>query len=266
MIKTQAMQRKQEMQNLFGDGPFSEEVANCIQNAEQAMVMAQNFEETEPRAAVQQYLRAMNQFRNAFRKLLSDNPDLVDEFVEPSDSESAGDVIGDTFSDEDVQAAKSILLNRYKERYREQIQVMIDLVDELENDLSPNDAVKARNALMHTLERTLRIQERINQGDFDEAVEDFDDTVQELDGEFDGLEDEDCALMLREMNRLEARNQKMMGNAARKAAKGVDTSDEDAALEELNGLKNQLKQGFIGKKGNGNQGSNGSGQGTQGGN
>ena len=254
------------MQNLFGDGPFSEDVLNYLQNAEQAMVMAQNFEETEPRAAAQHYLRAMNQFRNAFRKHLSDNLDLVDEFDEPSDPESAGDVIGDTFSDEDVQAAKSMLLNRYQERYRKQIQAMIDLVDELEDDLSPNDAVKARNALMYTLERTLRIQERINQGEIDGAVEDLDATIQELDGEFDSLEDEDCALMLKEMNRLEARNQKMMGNAARKASMGEDTSNEDAAIEELNGVKNQLKDGFIEKKGNGNHGSAGNGQGTQGGN
>jgi hypothetical protein len=268
MIKTQAMQRKQEMMNLFGEGPFSPEVENSLQQAEQAMEMAQSFEDNDPQAAAQQYLRAMKQYRNALRKHLQDNPEAAEEFEEPSATDSAEDEITETFSEEEIEAAKNMLLNRFQERYREQIQSMIELVDELEGDLSPNDATKARNALMHTLEKTLRIQERINQGETDEAVDDLDAASQELDDEFDGLEEEDSAQMLKAMNRLEARIRKMMQNRSRKAALGEDTLEEDAAIEELSGKKNQIKNGYIENKRNGpgTQGGNGTGQGSQSGN
>jgi len=255
MIKTQAMARRQEMDGIFGAGPFSPEMENCLQNAQQAMEQAQYFEENNQRAAAQQYLNAMKQYRNALRKYVEMNPEVLDSFEDPIDTGSAGDGI-DLPSQEEIDAAKTQLLGRFQLRYREQIQVMIENVEELEGDLSPQDAEKARQALMHTLEKTLRVQERIHAGEYDEAVDELDEAIESLDEEFDGLEDQDAALMFRSMNRIEARIQKMRQVAAGKAAVGGDTSVEDDMLEELTGSKNEMKQGY--KEGNE------SGQGSQG--
>jgi hypothetical protein len=263
MIKTQAMQREQEMLGLFGEGPHSTDVETCLEKAHQAMEQAQNFEETNPRAAAQQYLRAMRQYRNALRKHLKENPELAEEFTEPTDSETASTEIEEPATQEEIDAAKNHLLNRYQERYRNQIQAMIESVEELEDDLSPQDAFKARQALMHTLEKTLRIQERIDSGVVEEAIDDLEDASESLDQDLDDLDDPESAQMLKSLNRLEARIQKMIQVRARKAAMGEDTSTEDEVLGELWGNKNKMQQGNQENTGNGsgegNKGSQGKG-------
>ena len=262
MIKTQTMEREQEMLNLFGEGLHSPPVENCLQQAQQAMVQAENFGEANPRAAAQQYLRAMKQYRNALRKYLKENPEILDEFTEPSGGDTADDDV-DGVTSMDVEHAKAQLLNRFQERFREQVNAMIDNVEELEDDMSPQDAEKARNALQHTLQRLLRIQERIESGQYDEAVEDLDEATEALDDEFDEVEDQTTAQMLRAMNRLEAKIQKISERAARKAAAGGDSSIENELLEELRGNKMGLKNSYKENRGKGNnQGSNG--QGSQG--
>jgi hypothetical protein len=264
MIKTQAMQREQEMLGLFGDGPFSTDIENNLQNAQQAMEQAQNFEETNTQAAAQQYLRAMKQYRNALRKHLKENPELLDEFEEPTDTETASEEIMESATQEEIEAAKTQLLNRFQERYRKQIQAMIENVEELEDDMSPQDAEKARQAFMHTLEKALRIQERIQSGECDEAIDDLEEASESLDEEFNELEDQDTAMMMRSLNKLESRIQKMIQVRARKGALGEDTSIEDDVLEEIWGNKNEMKQGYKADKGNGsgqgNQGSQGKGK------
>ena len=124
---------------------------------------------------------------------------------------------------------------------------------------APQDAEKARQALMHTLEKTLRVQERIHAGEYDKAVDELDEAIESLDEEFNGLEDQDAAQMFRSINRIEARIQKMRQVAAGKAAVGGDISIEADMLEELTGSKNEMKQGYKESKGDG------SGQGSQGG-
>ena len=139
---------------------------------------------------------------------------------------------------------------------------MIENVEELEEDLSPQDAEKARQALMNTLEKTYRIQERIRNREFDEAIDDLDEATDSLDEELNELDDEAACQMLKSMNRFEARIQKMMQIRARKAVDGEDTSVEDEALEELHGNKNNMMHVYRERKGNGG-GQNG--QGSQGG-
>ena len=161
-------------------------------------------------------------------------------------------------SQDEIDAAKTQLLNRFQERYREQLQVMIENVEELEGDLSIQDADKARQALMQTLEKTLRVQERMHAGEIDEAVDELDEAIGSLDEEFERLEDQDAVQMFRSMNRIEARIQKMRQIAVEKAAVGSDTSIEDDVIEELTGSKNEMKHDYQESQGNG------SGQGSQG--
>lgn len=264
MIKTQAMERKQEMLNLFGEGPYSIDIENCIQNAHQAMEQAQNFEENNPQAAAQLYIRAMKQFRNALRKHMKENPELYDELDESTDTSSASDVIDEMPTREEIEASKEQLLNRFQERHRKQIQKMIENVEELEEDLSPQDAEKARQALMNTLEKTYRIQERIRNREFDEAIDDLDEATDSLDEELGELDDEAAGQMLKFMNRLEARIQKMIQIRNGKIEDGVDTSFEDEILKELEDKQNQMKHNYReNKRNNGGQSSQ-SNQGSQG--
>jgi len=257
MIKTQAMEREQEMVGFFGGGPFSPEMENCLQNAHQAMEQAQYFEEDNPQAAAQQYLKVMKHYRNALRKFVEENPEILDYFEDPIDTVSASDNL-ELPSQDEIDAAKTQLLNRFQERYREQLQVMIENVEELEGDLSLQDAEKTRQALMQTLEKTLRVQERIHAGEYDVALDELDEAIGSLDEEFERLEDQDAAQMFRSMNRIEARIQKMRQIAVEKAAVGSDTSVEDDVIEELTGSKNEMKHGYQESQGNGSdQGSQG---------
>ena len=247
-IKTQAIVREQEMIGFFGGGPFSPEMENCLQNAQQAMEQAQYFEENNPQAAAQQYMSALKHYRNALRKFVEENPQKLDYFEGPIDPESAGDDIEIILQNE-IDAAKTQLLNRFQERYREQIQVMIENVEEVEDDLSPQDAEKARQALMQTLEKTLRIQERIHAGEYDVAVDELDEAIEFLDGEFEGLEGQGITQMLKSMNSIEATIQKVRQVAARKAEVGGDTSIEDDMLEELVNSINEMKHDYNESKG-----------------
>ena len=206
----------------------------------------------------------MKQYRNALRKQLKENPELLDEFEEPTETGSASEEIDEIVTQEEIDSAKAQLLNRFQERYREQIRKMIESVEELEDDLSPQDAEKARQALMHTLEKTLRIQERIQSGEHNEALDELDESSDSLDEEFDDLVDPDSVQMLKSLNKLEARIQKMMQIRARKAVDGEDTSVEDEVLEELHGNKNNMMHVYRERKGNGG-GQNGQcSQGSQG--
>ena len=126
---------------------------------------------------------------------------------------------------------------------------MIENVEEVEDDLSPQDAEKARQALMQTLEKTLRIQERIHAGEYDVAVDELDEAIEFLDGEFEGLEGQGITQMLKSMNSIEATIQKVRQVSARKAEVGGDTSIEDDMLEELVNSINEMKHDYNESKG-----------------
>ena len=263
-IKTQAMERQEEMLNIFGEGPYSPDMENSLQHALQAMEQAQNFAETNPQAAAQQYLRAMKHYRNALRNHLRENPEIVDEFEDPEVTETADDDV-EIVTEKEIEDAKTQLLKRFEERFREQIRSMIDNVEELENDMLPQDAEKARNTLQHTLEKLLRIQQRIESGEVDGAVDDLEETSETLDDELEGMDDQATAHMLKEMNKLEARIAKIQEISQRKSAAGLDTSEEDAELGTLRGNKNGLKNSFKENKGKGSEQGNQGNQGNSGG-
>ena len=124
----------------------------------------------------------------------------------------------------------------------------------MEDTLSPGDAVKAFSALTKAEAKLLRIQERIAAGEIDGAVDDLDDTSDELGDDLDDLDDDQSSQMFKTMNKLEARIGKMSEQAAKKASKGEDTSDLDAALADARGNKDKTKTDFKEDKGQGNSG------------
>jgi len=232
------------------EGPvIPEDVDPALRNqfihAWSAMQQADEMEESNPRAAANQYLRAMKQLRNAYKKYQKDNPDVVEELAPETEGEGApeGDV-PEVPTDEELSDVQEQLVERFQERFQERVTEMFENYNEVEGDLLPGDAVKAFSALTKAEEKLLRIQEKIDAGEFDDALEDLDDTTDEMDDDFDSMEDAGSKQMFNTMNKLEAKITRMVEQAERKAAKGEDTSEEDDLIAQLRGNKDHTKNEF----------------------
>ena len=130
--------------------------------------------------------------------------------------------------------------------------------------LSDEDAQKAGDALERAERKLLRIQERLNRSDVDGAMDDLDDATDGIDDALDNFEDDHTAQMLRTMDKLEAKIQRMVDKMNRKAAKGMDTSgDEDAINQAWGQLKKYQDDLQNGKSGSapGHTKENGNGKG-----
>jgi hypothetical protein len=249
------------------DGPVIPEgtdpaLRNQFMHAWMAMQQAQSIEGESPQAAAQQYLQAMKQLRNAWRKYQKDNPEVVEGLTEETGEGEPVAEGEEVPTDDEITEIQQQLIERFQERFQEQLTNMFSNYNEVQGDLSPGDAVKAQNALYHAEQKLLRIQERIQAGEYDEALDELDETTEGLDEEFDGLEDPASAQMFRTMNQYEARITKMVEKMERKAARGEDTSEDEDLLNQLRGNVNSAKNEHKENKGNGNgQGSdNGKGK------
>lgn len=251
MIKEQA-QNSSRMLQMFGNGAYSPDIMNGLMHAQQAMDQAQAFEENNTRAAAQQYLRAMKQFRNTLRNYLKDNPNLSLTFEAGIANGTASDDINGTATDEEITSAKIQLINQFEERFRKQIEAMIQNIENVTDTMSPQDAYKAQQALIKTEQKLLRIQERIQSGQYDDALDELDNATDTLDEDLGELDDPNTTQMLRAMNQLEAKIQKMEQRVARKAAWGENTDEDNAILAGLRGNKNSALNEFKGNNGKGN--------------
>ena len=242
------------------DGPVIPEdvdpaLRNQFMNAWAAMQGAE--EKENPQAAANQYLRAMKQLRNTYRKYQKDNPEVVEDLTEGEDAGVPEGEVPDAPTEGELDETKQELVGRFQERFQERVTQMLQNYEDVEDTLSPDDSVKAFNALTKAEAKLLRIQERINAGDIEGALDDLDGTTDELDEDLDSLEDDSSAQMFRTMNKLEARISKMAEQAAKKAARGEDTSDLDSALANARGNKDKTKDDFKEDKGKGNSGNSG---------
>ena len=244
------------------DGPVIPEgtdpvLRNQFMHAWMAMQQAQSMEGESPQAAAQQYLRAMKQLRNAWRKYQKDNPEVVEELTEETGEGEPFDEGEEVPTEEEITEKQQELILRFQKRFQEQLTNMFSNYNEIQGDLSSGDAVKAQNALFHAEQKLLRIQERIEAGEFDEAVDELDEATDGLDEEFGGLEDPSSAQMFRTMNQYEARIVKMVEKMEWKAARGEDTTEDENLVNQLRGNINNTKNEHRENKGNGNaQGSN----------
>ena len=242
------------------DGPEIPEgtdpaLRNQFMHAWMAMKQAQIMEGESPQAAAQQYLRAMKQLRNAWRKYQKDNPEVVEELAEETEGEPVENT--DVPTEEEITEIQQELINRFQERFQEQLTNMFSNYNEVQGDLSPGDAVKAQSALYHAEQKLLRIQERIRNREYDEAIDELDETTEALDDEFAELEDPASAQMFRTMSQYEARIAKMVEKMERKAARGEDTSEDEELVNQLRGNVNGAKNEHKENKGNGQGSDNG---------
>ncbi len=224
-------------------------IANAFMHAWQAMEQGAD-EDANPQAAANAYMRALKQLRNAYRKYEQDNPTVADD-LNPTDDTLPEDEIPDAPTDDEVTEIQQQLVERFQER----LTSMYENYNNVSSELSADDAVKALNALAKAEQKLLRIQARIDAGNTTGALDDLDNATETMDEDFDSLDDAAARQMLKTMNKLEERIQKMEEKAARKAATGEDTSEEDALLASLKGNKNKTTDDF--KTNNGNSGNNG---------
>ena len=252
MIRVQAQNREKEMLTLFGDN-MSSEVGNRWMHAQQFMEQARNIEDEDPNNATQLYLRAMRQFKNALRKYSKEYPELLD--TKPDENSTASQDIPVTI-EEEITAARNQLIDLFQVRFQKQLTAMVQHVEGMQGDMSPQDAYMAQQYLINAEDKLFRIQQRIQAGEYMGALEDLDEATESLDEEIDELEDSSSAQMLRNMNMLEAKIQKMMQIATNKAVRGEDVSEEEGLLDELRGNLEQTKNEFRqkGNQGNGNPG------------
>ena len=239
------------------DGPEIPEgtdpaLRNQFMHAWMAMKQAQGMEGENPQAAAQQYLRAMKQLRNAWRNYQKNNPDVIEELeAETEGGEETGDDGEDLPTEEEITEIQHMLIERFEERFQEQLTNMLTDFNDVQGDLSPGDVVKAQNALHHAEQKLLRIQERILAGQYDEALDELDETTEGLDEELEDLDDPASAQMFRTINQIEAKIAKLLERMERKAARGEDTSEESALLNGLRGNVNNAKNEHRGNKGKG---------------
>lgn len=215
-------------------------IMNQFVHAWSAMESAES--KTNPRAAANQYLRAMKQLSNAYRKFQKDNP--VAAVGDVNDTGIPLDEVPVEPTDEEISETQQLLVGRFQETFQERITQMLENYNDVQDSLSPEDAVKALSALTKAEEKLLRIQTKIETGAFDEVMDDLDNATDTLDEDFSAMDDDASKQMFKTMNQLEAKISKMAERSARKAAKGEDTSEEDDLIAQLRGNKDHTKNEF----------------------
>lgn len=231
-------------------------IRNMFISAWRAMQQGDD-EESNPQAAVNAYMRALKQLRNAYRKYETDNP----EIIEALNTTDGGGIEEDDIPDEPTEAelteVRQQLVERFQERFQERLTSMYEIYNNVSDGLSADDSVKALNALTKAEQKLLRIQARIEAHNFTGVVDDLEEAEDEMEDDFDSLNNTAASQMFKTMNKLEERIQKMEEKAARKAAHGEDASEEYALIAQLRGNKDKAKESYLENKGQNNDKSNG---------
>ena len=230
------------------------ELRNQLMNSWVEMNQAAEMEGENLQTAAQQHLRVMRVLRNSWRKYQKDNPEIVDE-LEPEEQLTADEEPMPTI--ENLEETQQQLLDRFTGTLKDAVADMLLFYETVEDDLAPDDAVKAYNALIHAERKLLRIQERINAGDNEGAIDALEGAVNDLDDGYDDMEDPHSAQLFRTAPKLQAKIEKMIEKKERKAAQGEDTSGEDDLINQLRGNIDKAKNDHKENKGKGNDNGNG---------
>lgn len=257
-------------------GPMSASILNSQIHGDNATLKAgQLLEQANANAAAQQVMQAMKHYRNALRKAYKDNPEVL-EALEASGNETDPilPLTGEPVNQTEILEAKMTLIQQFQGNFQERVMSMEEAVNSLMNELSDKDAQKAADALERTERKLLRIQDRLNRGEIDEALDDLENATDGLDDDLGSFEDQLAGQMLRTMNKMEARAQRMVDIMNRKAAMGGSTSGDEDAINEAWGQLKKFQEDFVaGKsgsapgnnndnKGSGNGNTNGNGNGN----
>jgi hypothetical protein len=218
------------------------ELRNQLMNAWMEMKQAAEMEAENLQTAAQQHLRVMRTLRNTWRKYQKDNPDIVDD-EPPEDPEVGGE--DELPTEEELTEIQEQLVNRFQERFTDTIREMFQFYNEFEDELGPDDAMKAYNALYHAEQKLLRIQERIAAGDIEGAIDDLEGAGNDLDEGLDDMEDPQSAQLVKTVLKLKI--------------KIARASGDDDLVNELKGKIDKAQNDYKENKGKGNDNGNGNG-------
>jgi hypothetical protein len=240
-------------------GDLDPELRNQLMNAWMEMTQAAQMEGENLQTAAQQHLRVMKVLRNTWRKYQKDNPGIVEDATESLNEtdDGGGDELPPEPTEEELTETQQLLVNRFQRRFNESVKEMFQFYNAVEDDLDPDDAVKAYNALYHAEQKLLRIQERIAAGDLQGAVDDCENATDALNEEYDGMDDPQSAQLFKTATKLQAKISKMLEKKERKAAQGEDTAGEDDLINQLKGNIDKAKNDHKENKGKGNGNGNG---------
>jgi hypothetical protein len=240
-------------------GDLDPELRNQLMNAWMEMTQAAQMEGENLQTAAQQHLRVMKVLRNTWRKYQKDNPGIVEDATESLNEtdDGGGDELPPEPTEEELTETQQLLVNRFQRRFNESVKEMFQFYNAVEDDLDPDDAVKAYNALYHAEQKLLRIQERIAAGDLQGAVDDCENATDALNEDYDGMDDPQSAQLFKTATKLQAKISKMLEKKERKAAQGEDTAGEDDLINQLKGNIDKAKNDHKENKGKGNGNGNG---------
>jgi hypothetical protein len=240
-------------------GDLDPELRNQLMNAWMEMTQAAQMEGENLQTAAQQHLRVMKVLRNTWRKYQKDNPGIVEDATESLNEtdDGGGDELPPEPTEEELTETQQLLVNRFQRRFNESVKEMFQFYNAVEDDLDPDDAVKAYNALYHAEQKLLRIQDRIAAGDLQGAVDDCENATDALNEEYDGMDDPQSAQLFKTATKLQAKISKMLEKKERKAAQGEDTAGEDDLINQLKGNIDKAKNDHKENKGKGNGNGNG---------
>jgi len=208
----------------------------------------QLLEQANANAAAQQLKQAMKHYRNALRKAYKDNPEALE--ASRNETDPILPLTGEPVNQTEILEAKMTLIQQFQGNFQERVMSMEEAVNSMMNELSDKDSQKAGDALERTERKLLRIQERLNRGEIDEAIDDLENATDGLDDDLGSFEDQLAGQMLRTMNKMEARAQRMVYIMNRKAAKGFDTSEDEGAINQAWGQLKKFQEDFkAGKSG-----------------
>ena len=247
LLQTETQKRYDDVEAFFGEN-LSPSVMQGLMHAQQAM--AEALEKTDNQAAAQQYNRAMNHLRNALRKYLHENPDMVFPPEESGEGESLDTEELPEDLEQQISEAKMQLIERFQEQFQERMTIMYQVIEEVMGNMPPDDALKAQNAIMKAEAKLLRIQERLELGQYDEAMDELEETTEELDEDLSSFEDDLAAQMFRTMNKMQAKLQKM---DEKHQGKGQLEDAINDLMNNFNGNSNGNSKGNSNGNSNGNK-------------
>jgi tetratricopeptide (TPR) repeat protein len=206
----------------------------------------QLLEQANANAAAQQVMQAMKHYRNALRKAYKDNPEALEGLEESgNETDPILPLTGEPVNQTEILDAKMTLIQQFQENFQKRVMSMEETVNSMMNELSDKDSQKAADALERTERKLLRIQERLNRGEIDEAIDDLENATDGLDEDLSSFEDDHIGQMLRTMNKMEARVQRMVDIMNRKAANGNNLSGDEDAINEAWGQLKKFQEDFV---------------------
>ena len=239
-IKAAAEARRDELLYLLELGLPPE----ILEKLEEALYTMDEAEETEDaRMSTEHYIYALKLFRVTWQKYLSYNPGATGESLEEvSDKPSPEESEPPEGLDEDIKETKEKRLIAIHEEIVEWITAMGEHVDELKGYLSEGDADLVEHALLKEAEKLEKIMDKVDKGEYDDAIDDLVANEFEIEDDVDEMEDKEAAEVLKKVEKLTTQKTKEKKDKNTGEGEGADEDDAVEAERELEKIKKEFKE------------------------